>query len=86
MNKANTNAFSFNIPFISSVNIWALIHSFINYLQVFQNRLKSWKNHAPTQFGFYCFRHTKEMIKKLESAGLGYHVSADETEDKLGDV
>jgi hypothetical protein len=24
------------------------------------------------------------MIKKLESAGLGYHVSADETEDKLG--
>ena len=32
----------------------------------------------------HCFRHTKEMIKKLESAGLGYHVSADETEDKLG--
>jgi hypothetical protein len=31
-----------------------------------------------------CFRHTKEMIRKLESAGLGYHVSADETEDKLG--
>jgi hypothetical protein len=31
-----------------------------------------------------CFRHTKEMIQKLESAGLGYHVSADETEDKLG--
>ena len=29
-------------------------------------------------------RHTDEMIKKLESAGLGYHVSADETEDKLG--
>jgi hypothetical protein len=24
------------------------------------------------------------MIRKLESAGLGYHVSADETEDKLG--
>ena len=24
------------------------------------------------------------MIQKLESAGLGYHVSADETEDKLG--
>jgi hypothetical protein len=33
-----------------------------------------------------CFRHTKEMIQKLESAGLGYHVSADETEDKLGMV
>ena len=31
-----------------------------------------------------CFRHTEEMIQKLESAGLGYHVSADETEDKLG--
>jgi hypothetical protein len=26
------------------------------------------------------------MILKLESAGLGYHVSADETEDKLGNV
>ena len=24
------------------------------------------------------------MIDKLESAGLGYHVSADKTEDKLG--
>ena len=24
------------------------------------------------------------MIKKLESAGLGYHVSDDKTEDKLG--
>ena len=24
------------------------------------------------------------MIQKLESAGLGYHVTADETEDKLG--
>ncbi|CAB4024865.1 Hypothetical predicted protein, partial [Paramuricea clavata] len=26
------------------------------------------------------------MIKKLESAGLGYHVSTDETEDKLGSI
>ena len=26
------------------------------------------------------------MIQKLESAGLGYHVSADETEDKLGKI
>ncbi|XP_046861644.1 E3 ubiquitin-protein ligase rnf213-alpha-like [Xenia sp. Carnegie-2017] len=31
-------------------------------------------------------KHTDEMIKKLESAGLGYHVSADETEDKLGSI
>ena len=29
-------------------------------------------------------RHTNDMIHKLESAGLGYHVSAEETEDKLG--
>ena len=35
-------------------------------------------------FELFVDRHTKEMIKKLESAGLGYHVSADETEDKLG--
>lgn len=26
------------------------------------------------------------MIHKLESAGLGYHVTADETEDKLGEL
>ena len=31
-------------------------------------------------------KHTKEMIERLESAGLGYHVSADETEDMLGHV
>ena len=31
-------------------------------------------------------KHTKEMIERLESAGLGYHVSADETEDKLGHI
>ena len=31
-------------------------------------------------------RHTNDMIHKLESAGLGYHVSAEETEDKLGIV
>lgn len=33
---------------------------------------------------YISFRHTKEMIQKLESAGLGYHVSADQTGDKLG--
>ena len=33
-----------------------------------------------------CFRHTEEMIKKLESAGLGYHVRADETEERLGRI
>ena len=31
-------------------------------------------------------KHTKEMIERLESAGLGYHVSADETEDKIGHI
>ena len=30
------------------------------------------------------FRHTDDMIHKLESAGLGYHVKADESEDRLG--
>ncbi|XP_055509816.1 E3 ubiquitin-protein ligase rnf213-alpha isoform X2 [Leucoraja erinacea] len=29
-------------------------------------------------------KHTDEMVKRLESAGLGYRVRADETEDKLG--
>jgi hypothetical protein len=30
--------------------------------------------------------HSKEMIKKLESAGLGYHIQADKTLDKLGKI
>ena len=29
-------------------------------------------------------RHTDDMIHKLESAGLGYHVKTDESEDRLG--
>ena len=33
-----------------------------------------------------CCRHTDEMIEKLESAGLGYHVRADETEERLGRI
>ena len=31
-------------------------------------------------------KHTVEMIERLESAGLGYHVKSDETEDKLGHI
>lgn len=31
-------------------------------------------------------RHTDEMIKKLESAGLGYRVRADETTERIGKV
>ncbi|XP_053396017.1 E3 ubiquitin-protein ligase rnf213-alpha-like [Mercenaria mercenaria] len=31
-------------------------------------------------------KHTEELIKKLEQAGLGYHVDADETIDRLGRV
>ena len=31
-------------------------------------------------------KHTAEMIERLEAAGLGYHVKADETEDKLGHI
>ncbi|KAL4233165.1 hypothetical protein ACF0H5_007850 [Mactra antiquata] len=31
-------------------------------------------------------KHSDELIKKLEQAGLGYHVDADETTDKLGRV
>lgn len=30
------------------------------------------------------FRHSEELIKKLEQAGLGYHVDAENTTDKLG--
>ena len=29
-------------------------------------------------------KHTPEMIKRLEEAGLGYHVKSDKTQDKLG--
>ncbi|KAG8579462.1 hypothetical protein GDO81_010902 [Engystomops pustulosus] len=31
-------------------------------------------------------KHTDEMIKRLESAGLGYRVSADETKERLGSI
>ena len=30
------------------------------------------------------FRHTEEMIKKLEAAGLGYYVKSDSTQQKFG--
>ena len=29
-------------------------------------------------------RHTDDMIHKLESAGLGYHVKTEESDDRLG--
>ncbi|XP_022801884.1 E3 ubiquitin-protein ligase rnf213-alpha-like, partial [Stylophora pistillata] len=31
-------------------------------------------------------RHTDDMIRKLESEGLGYHVNAHESEDRLGHI
>ncbi|KAH3727158.1 hypothetical protein DPMN_053084, partial [Dreissena polymorpha] len=31
-------------------------------------------------------KHPEELIKKLEQAGLGYHVDADETTDRLGRI
>ena len=31
-------------------------------------------------------KHSEELIKRLEQAGLGYHVHADKTSDKLGHV
>ncbi|CAL8282528.1 unnamed protein product [Merluccius merluccius] len=31
-------------------------------------------------------KHTPEMVKRLEAAGLGYRVKAEETEDRLGKV
>lgn len=30
------------------------------------------------------YRHSDDMINRLERAGLGYHVNSDETDDKLG--
>jgi len=30
--------------------------------------------------------HSDEMIKKLENAGLGYHIKSDKTKDKLGKI
>ena len=31
-------------------------------------------------------QHSQEMIQKLESAGLGYHIKVDKTEDKCGKI
>jgi hypothetical protein len=33
---------------------------------------------------FCYFRHSEELIKRLEQAGLGYHVDADKTTDRFG--
>ena len=35
------------------------------------------------KYFLFC-RHSPEMVKKLEQAGLGYYVKADETKEKLG--
>lgn len=32
----------------------------------------------------FIYRHSDDMINRLERAGLGYHVNSDETDDKLG--
>ena len=34
-------------------------------------------------FGNIC-RHSDELIQRLEKAGLGYHVDAEKTTDRLG--
>ena len=34
----------------------------------------------------HSYRHTENMIKKLESAGLGFYVKYTETQDRLGMV
>jgi hypothetical protein len=33
-----------------------------------------------------CYRHTDDMIERLEHAGLGYHVQAKDTKDRLGEA
>ena len=40
-------------------------------------------NHMIFLLIFY-FRHSEDLIRKLEQAGLGYHVDADKTTDRLG--
>ena len=37
-----------------------------------------------TVFVYFSYRHTEEMIHKLESAGLGYHVATQQTRDRFG--
>ena len=36
------------------------------------------------RFLMHNYRHTENMVNKLESAGLGYHVSASQTYEKIG--
>jgi hypothetical protein len=47
----------------------------------------------PTEYGLQFVaavnpyrEHTQEMIKKLENAGLGYHIKADQTSDAIGRI
>ena len=38
-----------------------------------------------TKNRLFTVRHTKQMIQKLESAGLGFFVKATETEERIGE-
>ena len=44
----------------------------------------NYKNNEILLTSFCVYRHTDEMVKKLETAGLGFFVQADETQQKLG--
>ena len=33
----------------------------------------------------FLHRHSNEMIRRLEQAGLGYHIQADQATDRLGE-
>ena len=57
------------------------------YLWILTYGTKSHYSLSALQLGRFlktCFRHSDELIGRLENAGLGYHVDADKTTDKLG--
>ena len=35
---------------------------------------------------FFADRHSEDLIKRLEQAGLGYHVDAEKTTDRMGQL
>ena len=45
---------------------------------------RNYRNACVQRWYDFTYRHTDDMIHKLESAGLGYHVKTEESDDRLG--
>ena len=68
----------------------AACNPYRRYVRVYVGlRTEAYTVHVCTlyiQFFMHASRHTDDMVKKLETAGLGFFVQAEEIQEKLGTV